>query len=167
MLHESGSLDAFLDATIARSRQIENTEMPDRNVITPADSPGSREFIGDDDPEGTYIDLDGDFIDECMNFESSADANANAIRNLIQRRAVNYKLSPDPRFATSPINIRDKDYDFSVDLSLISVVEDEPFRGTENESAVEHMNKLSSLSSLFSNDTKNTDTLLLKYFLSH
>ena len=84
--------------------------MPDENVITPADSPWLREFIGHDDPEETYIDLDDDFIDECMNVESSADANA--IRNLIQRRDVNYKLSPDSKFATSPINIRDKDYDF-------------------------------------------------------
>ena len=38
--------------------------MPNENVITPADSPGSREFIDDDDPEEAYIDLDDDFIDE-------------------------------------------------------------------------------------------------------
>ena len=57
--------------------------------------------------------------------------NAEEMRNFIEKHAVNYKLSPDPKFATSPINIRDKDYDFSVDLSLICVVEDEPFRGAE------------------------------------
>ena len=48
----------------------------------------------------------------------------------------------------SVIDIRDKDYDFSVDLSLISIAEKEPFRGVENESVVEPMNKLSTLSSL-------------------
>jgi hypothetical protein len=36
-------------------------------------------------------------------------------------------ISPDPKFAASPINIRDKDYDFSLDLSYISIVEKEPF----------------------------------------
>jgi hypothetical protein len=33
----------------------------------------------------------------------------------------------DPAFATSPIDIRDKDYDFSLDLSYISIAEKEPF----------------------------------------
>jgi hypothetical protein len=42
-------------------------------------------------------------------------------------------LSPDAKFATSPINISDKDYDFSLDLSYISIVEKEPFCGTGNE----------------------------------
>jgi hypothetical protein len=48
-------------------------------------------------------------------------------------------LSPDPKFAASLIDIRDKDYDFSLDLSYISISEKEPFCGTENESAMEHM----------------------------
>ena len=41
-----------------------------------------------------------------------------------------------------------------------------PFCGTENESAMEHMNELSSLSSLLSDDIKKR-SLLLKYSLSH
>jgi hypothetical protein len=52
-------------------------------------------------------------------------------------------LSPDAKFATSPINIKDKDYDFSLHLSNISIVEKEPFCGTINESAIAHMNELS------------------------
>ena len=63
-------------------------------------------------------------------------------------------MTPDDKFATSPINIRDKDYDFSLDLSYISIVEREPFCSTENESAIGHMNELSSMSSLFSDDDK-------------
>ena len=37
------------------------------------------------------------------------------------------KFAPDPEFATSPICIKDADFDFSVDLSLISMVEAGPF----------------------------------------
>ena len=55
----------------------------------------------------------------------------------------------DPEFATSPICIKDKDFDFSVDLSLISNVETDPFYGTENDNAIEHMNKFASLSACF------------------
>ena len=148
VLDESGSLGPFLDATIARARQIENTEIPSNNPVTHAGSPESRECPSDD-LEETYVELNDEFIEECH-----ATSGASAIKSLLARRAVRYKLSPDAKFATSPINIKDKDYDFSLDLSYISIVEKEPFCGTENESAMEHMNELSSLSSLFSDDTK-------------
>jgi hypothetical protein len=124
VLDERGSLGPFLDATIAKSKQLENTETPDETPVTPAYSPETRETTSDD-LEETYVELDDDFIDECMNCDTSKDANA--IKNLLQRRAVNYKLSPDAKFATSPINIKDKDYDFSVDLSFITIAEKEPF----------------------------------------
>ena len=51
-----------------------------------------------------------------------------------------------------------------MDLSHISIVEKEPFRGTENESAVEHMNILSTLSSVFSDDTKKRSYFVTKIF---
>ncbi len=73
-------------------------------------------------------------------------------------------MSPDSKFATSPINIRDKDYDFSLDLSYISIVEKEPFCGTENESAMKHMNELSTLSNLFSDDIKIRTYFVTKIF---
>src|SRR4051812_45066453 len=62
------------------------------------------------------------------------------------------------------LNIRDKDYDFSMDLSYISIVEKEPFCGTENESAMKHMNELSSLSNVFSDDTKKHTYFVTKMF---
>ena len=49
---------------------------------------------------------------------------------------------------------KDDDFDFSIDLSLISNVESDPFCGTKNDDAIEHMNKLASLSLLFSDDKK-------------
>jgi hypothetical protein len=152
VLDESGSLGSFLEATIARSKQMGNT------TVTPASSPESREHPSDDFDDA-YIELDDAFIDE---FHASSDAGA--IRDLLARCAVRYKLSPDAKFAASPINISDMDYDLSLDLSYISIVEKEPFCGTESKSAMEHMNELSSLSNLFSNDTKLHTYFVAKIF---
>ena len=125
VLDESGSLGPFLDATIAKAKQIENTQISDKNLDTPVNSPEHRESPSDD-LEETYIELNDEFIEECH-----ATSGASAIKSLLARRVVKYKLSPDAKFATSPINIRDKDYDLSLDLSYTSIVEKEPFCGTE------------------------------------
>jgi hypothetical protein len=152
VLDESGLLGSFLDATISRTKQMGNT------TVTPVSSPKSRECPSDD-LDDTYIELDDDFIAEVH-----ATHDANAVKELLARRAVRYKLSPDAKFAASPINIRDKDYDFSLDLSYISIVEKEPFYGTENESAMGHMNELSTLSNLFSDDIKLHTYFVAKIF---
>jgi hypothetical protein len=152
VLDESGSLGSFLDATIARTKQVGNT------TITPISSPESRECPSDD-LEEAYIELNDDFIDEFH-----ATSVVGAIRDLLARRAVRYKLSPNAKFAASPINISDKDYDFSLDLSYISIVEKEPFCDTENESAMGHMSELSALSNLFSDDTKLRTYFVAKIF---
>ncbi|KAK1610829.1 hypothetical protein QYE76_034502 [Lolium multiflorum] len=155
VLDDSGSLGSFLDATIAKSRQIENTETP--NATTPVSSPELDYFS--DDLEEDYVELDDDFIEKC-----NATTDARKIKKLLAEHAVRYKLSPDPKFATSPINIKDKDYDFSLDLSHIAIVEKTPFCGTEKESAVEHMTELSTLSSLFSDDVKKRTYFVAKIF---
>ncbi|KAK1625845.1 hypothetical protein QYE76_000160 [Lolium multiflorum] len=64
VLDDNGSLGPFLDATIARSRQIENTEIPNENTVTPVNSPESVEHSSDDFDED-YVELDDDFIDKC------------------------------------------------------------------------------------------------------
>ncbi|KAK1665241.1 hypothetical protein QYE76_053400 [Lolium multiflorum] len=153
VLDNAGSLGPFLDATIARSRQIETTETPNENTVTPVNSPEI------DDLDEDYVELDDDFIDKC-----NATTSTSNLKKLIAQHVVRYKLSPDPKFATSPINIKDKDYDFSLDLSHISIVEKTPFCGTEKESAVEHMNELSTLSSLFSDDVKMRTYFVAKIF---
>ncbi|KAK1669702.1 hypothetical protein QYE76_057861 [Lolium multiflorum] len=158
VLDNDGSLGSFLDATIAKSRQIENTETPNENVATPVNSPESVEYSSDDLDED-YVELDDDFIEKC-----NATTDARKIKKLLAEHAVRYKLSPDPKFATSPINIRDKDYDFSLDLSHIAIVEKTPFCGTEKESAVEHMTELSTLSGLFSDDIKMRTYFVAKIF---
>ncbi|KAK1606131.1 hypothetical protein QYE76_029804 [Lolium multiflorum] len=156
VLDDSGSLGSFLDATIAKSRQIENTETP--NAATPVNSPESVEYSSDDLDED-YVELDNDFIEKCK-----ATTDARKIKKLLAEHAVRYTPSPDPKFATSPINIRDKDYDFSLDLSHIAIVEKTPFCGTEKESAVEHMTELSTLSGLFSDDIKMRTYFVAKIF---
>ncbi|KAK1679671.1 hypothetical protein QYE76_040519 [Lolium multiflorum] len=152
-----GSLGSFLDATIARSRQIENTETPNENATTPVNSPELD--YSSDDPDEDYVELNDDFIEKC-----NATTDARKIKKLLAEHAVRYKLSPDPKFATSPINIKDKDYDFSLDLSHIAIVEKTPFCGTEKESAVKHMIELSTLSSLFSDDVKKRTYFVAKIF---
>ncbi|KAK1679213.1 hypothetical protein QYE76_040061 [Lolium multiflorum] len=156
VLDDSGSLGSFLDATIAKSRQIENTETP--NATTPVNSPESVDYSSDD-PDEDYVELDDDFIEKC-----NATTDARKIKKLLAEHAVRYKPSPDPKFATSPINIRDKDYDFSLDLSHIAIVEKTPFCGTEKESAVEHMTELSTLSGVFSDDVKMRTYFVAKIF---
>ncbi|KAK1665618.1 hypothetical protein QYE76_053777 [Lolium multiflorum] len=158
VLDNDGSLGSFLDATIARSRQIENTEIPNENAATPVNSPESVEYSSDDLDED-YVELDDDFIEKC-----NATTDARKIKKLLAEHVVRYKLSPDPKFATSPINIKDKDYDFSLDLSQIAIVEKTPFCGTEKESAVEHMTELSTLSGLFSDDVKMRTYFVAKIF---
>ncbi|KAK1616661.1 hypothetical protein QYE76_022178 [Lolium multiflorum] len=153
---KTGSLGSFLDATIAKSRQIENTETP--NVATPVNSPESVEYSSDDLDED-YVELNDDFIEKC-----NATTDARKIKKLLAEHAVRYKPSPDPKFATSPINIRDKDYDFSLDLSHIAIVEKTPFCGTEKESAVEHLTELSTLSGVFSDDVKMRTYFVAKIF---
>jgi hypothetical protein len=152
VLDESGSLGSFSDATIARTKQIGST------TVTPVSSPESRECPSDN-LDDTYIELDGDFIAEVH-----ATRDANVVIELLARRAVRYKLSLDAKFGASPINIRDKDYDFSLDLSYISIVEKEPFCGIENESDMGHMNELSTLSNLFSDDIKLCTYFVAKIF---
>ncbi|KAK1614922.1 hypothetical protein QYE76_020439 [Lolium multiflorum] len=158
VLDDSGSLGSFLDATIAKSRQIENTETPNENAATPVNSPESVEYSSDDLDED-YVELDDDFIEKC-----NATTDARKIKKLLAEHAVRYKPSPDPKFATSPINIRDKDYDFSLDLSHIAIVEKTPFCGTEKESVVEHMTELSTLSGVFSDDVKMRTYFVAKIF---
>ncbi|KAK1682426.1 hypothetical protein QYE76_043274 [Lolium multiflorum] len=157
MLDDSGSLGSFLDATIARSRQIENAETPNENATTPVNSPELD--YSSDDPDEDYVELNDDFINRC-----NATADARNIKKFLTQYTVRHKLSPDPKFATSPICIKDKDYDFSLDLSHIAIVEKAPFCGTEKESAVEHMNELSSMSSLFSDDVKMRTYFVIKNF---
>ena len=60
----------------------------------------------------------------------------------------------EPKFATSPIFIDDKDYEFSVDPELITLVESDPFHGYETATVVAHLTKLNDIATLFTHDEK-------------
>ena len=74
------------------------------------------------------------------------------------------KMKCDPKFATSPIFVTDKDYEFSVDPELIPIVESDPFHGYENETVVEHLMKLNDIVALFTNEEKMHQYFVLKVF---
>ena len=50
-----------------------------------------------------------------------------------KEKYLNTRMKYDPKFATSAIFIDDKDYEFSIDLELITLVESDPFHGYETE----------------------------------
>ena len=70
----------------------------------------------------------------------------------------------DPAFATSRICVPDKDYDFSVDPELITLVESDPFDGYESETVVANLTKLNDIATLFTNDEKIHYYYILQLF---
>ena len=60
----------------------------------------------------------------------------------------------DPAYATSPICVTDKDYDFCVDPEIITLVEFDPFYGYEYETLVAHLTKLNDITTMFTNVDK-------------
>ena len=53
-----------------------------------------------------------------------------------KEKPLNARMQYDPKFATSPIFVIDKDYEFSVDPELITLVECDPFYGYESDTIV-------------------------------
>ena len=74
------------------------------------------------------------------------------------------RMKPDPAFATSPICVPDKDYEFSVDPDKITLVESDPFYGYESENVVAHLTKLNDIAALFTNDERSCYLYILKIF---
>ena len=70
----------------------------------------------------------------------------------------------DPAYATSPIFITDKDYDFSVDPEIITLVESDPFCGYESETVMAHLTKLNDIATLFTNVERTSYFYILKLF---
>ncbi|KAK1662509.1 hypothetical protein QYE76_050668 [Lolium multiflorum] len=89
VLDNDGSLGSFLDATIAKSRQIENTETPNENAATPVNSPESVEYSSEDLDED-YVELDDDFIEKC-----NATTDARKIKKLLAEHARIYNFDQE------------------------------------------------------------------------
>ena len=72
-----------------------------------------------------------------------------------------------PDFATSPIFVTDKEYELSVDPEIITLVEFDPFYGTESETVVPHLTKLNDIATLLLMMRPLTIIIYLRYFRSH
>ena len=72
----------------------------------------------------------------------------------LKEKSLNARMKYEFAFSTSPICISDKDYDFSIDPKLITLVESDPFYGYESETVVAHLTKLNDIATLFTNEEK-------------
>ena len=126
MYTDNVRLGEFLDEQIARVRQHDIVESDDEleteNTKTPTRTSPPR-YVFPKVPEG-YV----------MNEETTRDILAckdiDDLEKLLckyKERSLNAKMKCDPEFATSPIVIADKDYEFYVDPELITLVESNPF----------------------------------------
>ena len=82
----------------------------------------------------------------------------------LKEKSLNPIMQYDPKFATSPIFVIGKDYEFSIDPELITLVESNPFHGYESETVVAHLTKLNDIATLFTHDEKTRYYFILKLF---
>src|SRR3954464_5091544 len=151
-LDDATFLGHYIETQTAKAATESKTETPATYIPTCKtfgypDLDELKERILDDD----YITLDDDFrreLKECV------DSDPGVVKELFEKHSMKNKIIPDPKFITSPICITDPDYDFSIDLSLISPMEAGPFYGRENDDAIAHLTKLAELGSLFTTDER-------------
>ena len=148
LLNDDVPLGEFLDKQIARVIQHDVLESDDeletKSPETPARTSPPRYELPKV-PKG-YV----------MNEETTRDILACKERDDLEKllckykeKSLNARMKCDPKFATSPIFIDDKDYEFSVDPELITLVESDPFHGYETETVVAHLTKLNDIATLF------------------
>ena len=126
MLDNTVPLGEFLDEQLARAREIESIEYDDTD---------------ESDDEESLVIPKGYGMNEIAAMEILACNDRNDLKKLLakwKQQSLNARMKPGPTFATSPIFITDKDYDFSVDPELITLVESDPFHGYESETVVAH-----------------------------
>ena len=155
-------LGEFLDEQIARVWQHDIVESDDKleteNIETPSRTSPPRYELPKV-PEG-YV------IGEEATRDILACKDRDDLEKLLckyKEKSLNARMKCDPKFATSPIFIDDKDYEFSVDLELITLVESGPFHGYET--VVAHLTKLNDIATLFTHDEKTRYYFILKLFL--
>ena len=82
----------------------------------------------------------------------------------LKHKTLNAGMKYYPSFGTSPIFVTDKDYEFSVDPEIITLVESDPFYGLESDSVVAHITKLNDIATLFTHDERSRYFYILKIF---
>ena len=146
MLHTVVPLGEYLDEQLARVRENEIIE---------------DEIIDDSDDEGSPPKYELPVVPEgyVMDEETARDLFAcndrSDLKKLLaklKQKTLNARMKYDPAFATSPIFVTDKDYEFSVDPEIITLVESDPFYGNESETVVAHLTKLNDIATLFTHE---------------
>ena len=154
-------LGEFLDEQLARARENEIIETDNIDESDDEDSPPRYEL---------HVVPEGYVMDEETARDFLACNDRSDLKKLLaklKQKTLNARMKHDPAFATSPIFITDKDYDFSVDPEIITLVESDPFYGYESETVVAHLTKLNDIATLFSHDEKIRFIISPNYFRSH
>ena len=158
-------LGAFLDAQIARvaARCDDTSETADTIEVEPAILPTratSPRHELPDMPE-CYV-MDGEIAEDFLACKDSYDVEKLLLK--WKEKSLNARMKYDPKFATSHIFVTDKDYEFSIDPELITLVESDPFHGYESETVVAHLTKLHDIATLFTSEEKIHHYYILKLF---
>ncbi|KAI4979828.1 hypothetical protein ZWY2020_016581 [Hordeum vulgare] len=158
-------LGVFLDAHIARvtANARDASETADTIEIEPALAPArssSPRYELPDIPEG-YV-MEGEIGEDFLACKDAYDAEKLLLK--WKEKSLKARMKYDPKFATSPIFITDKDYEFSVVPEIISLVESDPFHGYESETVVAHLTKLHDIATLFTSEEKVRYYYILKLF---
>ena len=120
MLDTTVQLGEYLDEQLARVRENE--------IIDDSDDEGSPpKYELPVVPEGYVMD------EEAARAILSCNGRSDLKKLLAKwkQQSLNARMKYDPAFATSPICVTDKDYEFSVDPEIITLVESNPFYGNE------------------------------------
>src|SRR3954464_7655990 len=152
MLDTTVPLSEFLDEQIARAREKEIIET---------------DYIDESDDEDRPVILEGYVFDKEASAAILACKDSRELKRLLikwNKESLRDKMKPDPAFATSPICVPDKDYEFSVDPDIITLVESDPLYGHESETVVAHLTKLNDIAALFTNDERSHYFYILKIF---
>ena len=119
----------FLDEQIARVRQHDVVESDDELETETPETPARTSLHRYELPKV----LEGYVMNEDTTRDILACKDRDDLEKLLckyKEKSLNSRMQCDPKFATSPIFITDKDYEFSVDPELITLVESDPFTGT-------------------------------------
>ena len=158
MLDTTVPLGEFLDEQLARARENEIIETDNIDESDDEDSPPRYELPVV--PEGYVMDEE-----TARDFLACNDRyDLKKLLAKLKQKTLNARMKYDPAYATSPIFVTDKDYEFSVDPDIITLVESDPFYGYESETVVAHLTKLNDIATLFTNDERTRYFYILKIF---
>ena len=135
MLVNTVPLGVFLDEQLARVRENEIIKTDNIDESDDEDSPPRYELPVV--PEGYVMDEE-----TARDFLACNDrSDLKKLLAKLKEKSLNARMKYDPAYATSPIFITNKDYDFSIDPELITLVESDRFYGYESEAVVVHLTK--------------------------